>query len=106
MMLLWCFHLLASLGDQQVVGLRPGYKWLNLNRLCSSLPGKNIIQLHPRDSLILTYRKSPAHQIKCHLRLRLPADKFGFSVFMEEMKLGTLTEKNQECDSDFIQFGR
>ena len=87
-----------------LAGVRPGHKWLNLNRLCSSLPDKKIIHLDLTDSLILAYRNSSVYQIKCHLQLMLPSDKFGFSVFMEEMNLGT--EKNQECDSDFIQFGR
>ena len=93
-----------------MTGLRTRYKWLNLASLCSGSPEKKIIYLNPADSLLLTYKDSPTHEIKCHLELRLPGslttEKFGFSVFMEEMKLETRTGRNKDCDSDFVQFGR
>ena len=94
MVMIWC-HLVS--------GLKTRYKWVDLASLCSHSPETRIIYLDQADSLLLTYNTSPTYQVKCHLELRLPSDKLGFSVFMEEMKLETRDEK---CGSDFVQFGR
>ena len=41
-------------------------------------------------------------KMKCHLELRLPSESFGFSVFIESMRI----ENTTGCSKDFLQFGR
>ena len=81
-----------------MTGLRTEDKWVNLDSFCSSYPDKKMIYLDWEHSLRLTYEERPSHQIECHIELRLPSEKLGFFVWIEELKL--------ECESDFVQFGR
>ena len=89
---------MICIGDDRVTGLRTQDKWVNLYNLCRSYPDKKMIYMDWEHSLRLAYEERPSHQIECQIELRLPSEKLGFFVLIEELKL--------ECDSDFVQFGR
>ena len=90
--------MMICIGDDRVTGLRTQDKWVNLDNLCRSYPDKKMIYMDWEHSLRLAYEERPSHQIECQIELRLPSEKLGFFVLIEELKL--------ECDSDFVQFGR
>jgi len=48
---------------------------------------------------------SQASVFSCHLELVLPSSLYGFSVFIEEMSLGS-TSHGGVCRRDYLQFGR
>ena len=69
--------------------------------LCGMYQDKQTINLKSQSAIIsLTSRMRK--RMKCHLELRLSSEYFGFSVFIESMKLDNTTG----CSKDFLQFGR
>jgi len=81
--------------------LTPPYKHFNLARLCGPANTKQSLYLH-NQAHQFTFNATNKELIKCHLELHLHSDIFGFSVFIQEMKL----EDSKDCSRDFLQFGR
>ena len=81
--------------------LSPPYKHFNLARLCGPANNKQSLYLH-NQAHQFTFNATNKELIKCHLELHLHSDIFGFSVFIQEMKL----EDTKDCSRDFLQFGR
>ena len=81
--------------------LTPPYKHFNLEMLCGSVNNKQSLYLH-NQAHQFTFNATNKELIKCHLELHLHSDIFGFSVFIQEMKL----EDSKDCSKDFLQFGR
>ena len=81
--------------------LTPPYKHFNLARLCGPVNNKQSLYLH-NQAHQFTFNATNKELIKCHLELHLHSDIFGFSVFIQEMKL----EQTEDCSRDFLQFGR
>jgi len=77
------------------------YKHFNLERLCGPVKNKQSLYLH-NQAHQFTFNSTNKELIKCHLELHLHSDIFGFSVFIQEMKL----EDSDDCSRDFLQFGR
>ena len=77
------------------------YKHFNLERLCGPVKNKQSLYLH-NQAHQFTFNATNKELIKCHLELHLHSDIFGFSVFIQEMKLGD----SEDCSRDFLQFGR
>ena len=79
----------------------PNYDTYPLESLCGMYQDKQTISLKSRPAVIsLTSRI--VKKMKCHLELRLPSESFGFSVFIESMRI----ENTTGCSKDFLQFGR
>jgi hypothetical protein len=77
------------------------YQQYHLETLCGMYQDKYTINLKSQPAIIsLTSRIKK--RMKCHLELRLSANYFGFSVFIDSMKLDNTTG----CSRDFLQFGR
>ena len=77
------------------------YQQYHLETLCGMYQDKQTINLKSQSAIIsLTSRMRK--RMKCHLELRLSSEYFGFSVFIESMKLDNTTG----CSKDFLQFGR
>ena len=77
------------------------YQQYHLETLCGMYQDKHTINLKSQPAIIsLTSRIEK--RMKCHLELRLSSDYFGFSVFIDSMKLDNTTG----CSRDFLQFGR
>ena len=97
--------LLITTGTRVTPGLAslltPPYKHFNLARLCGPVKNKQSLYLH-NQAHQFTFNTTNKELIKCHLELHLHSDIFGFSVFIQEMKL----EETNDCSRDFLQFGR
>ena len=78
---------------------------LDLDIVCGSYQDKKIFYLKPTQSVILTFKNKKKYHTKCHLELRLPSQKYGFSVFIAELNI-TSSRQGKMCGSDFVQFGR
>ena len=77
------------------------YQQYDLGTLCGMYQDKHTINLKSQPAIIsLTSRIEK--RMKCHLELRLSSDYFGFSVFIDSLKLDNTTG----CSRDFLQFGR
>ena len=77
------------------------YQQYDLETLCRMYQDKHTINLKSQ-SAIISLTSWIEKRMKSHLELRLSSDYFGFSVFIESIKLDNTTG----CSRDFLQFGR
>ena len=77
------------------------YKEYRLEALCGKSREKQSLYLH-NQAHVFTFNSSNKELLKCHLELHLHSDTFGFSIFIESMKL----DNTKDCTRDFVQFGR
>lgn len=92
-----CF-LLISISSVGSSSLSP-YQHYKLESVCTS-SSKKSIYLHNRPA-IFTFNSTNRNTLQCHIELHV-SDNFGFSIFTETMKL----DNTQNCQRDFLQFGR
>jgi len=73
------------------------YKQMDLGKECGKL--KQSLYLHNQAHQFI-FNSTNKEPFKCHLELHLHSDNFGFSIFINSMRL------DRDCNRDFLQFGR
>jgi len=77
------------------------YKEYDLAKICGKSKTKQSLYLH-NQAHRFTFNSVNKDLFSCHLELHLSSEHFGFSIFIQSMKL----ESNNGCSRDFLQFGR
>jgi len=86
------------------------YRLHRLEKMCSA-NGSKVRSNIGTEVNVFTFNSSLLHSsltpsvFSCHLELVLPSSLYGFSVFIEEMSLGS-TSQGGVCRRDYLQFGR
>lgn len=70
---------------------------MDLGKECGKM--KQSLYLH-NQAHQFTFNTTNKEPFKCHLELHLHSDNFGFSIFINSMRLDT------DCNKDFLQYGR
>ena len=78
---------------------QPSTRHIDISDLCRSRASKQEVYL--RDAAHV-FSGNLTGSLLCHIELHLPSDHYGFSVFIDEMRL----ESSAGCRKDYLQFGR